>query len=252
MTQVIADIGVRHGLFTVRSTSRSHVGRVRAINEDRVFDDTAGGVWAVVDGMGGHSGGDLAAQPAVAHLRGAVAPPRPGTPRRIREARTAANTLINERNTRLGLDAGATAVAATLADEVLEIIWAGDSRAYRLGDENLEPLTRDHSVVQQLVDRGLLTPAMADVHPHANVVTRALGVDADLPLDTVSVRVMPGMEPRARFLLCSDGLSRSLRAEDSRPDLALDALADRMIANALRRDGTDNASLVLIEVERRR
>ena len=245
-----AESDFRHGPFIVRSASRSHVGRVRAINEDRVFDDAAAGVWAVVDGMGGHRGGDLAAQTVVDSLRRTVAQ-RPVTPASIREALIVANALIGERNRRLRLDAGATAVSATLAGDALAVAWAGDSRAYRFCDGGLQQLTRDHSLVQQLVDRGLITPAMAEGHPQANVVTRALGVDADLALDETTVRVTPGAAP-ARFLLCSDGLSRSLRDEDATIDLSMNALADRLMANALRRDGTDNASLLLIEIAHRR
>lgn len=107
-------------------------------------------------------------------------------------------------------------------------------------------------MVQQLVDRGLLTPAMAERHPQPNVVTRALGVAADLALDETSVRPMLGMGLPSRFFLCSDGLSRSLRDEGALPDLGIDALADRSITNALVRDGTDNASLILIEIDRQR
>lgn len=224
--------------YRLRSVSRSHVGRVRMVNEDRVFDDAGAGVWAVVDGMGGHSGGDLAAQQVVACLRDAS-----GTPQGVRDALHAANALIHARNQRLRLDAGATAVAATFAADRLEIAWAGDSRAYRLGDGRAELLTHDHSLVQQLVDAGLLTPALAERHPQANVVTRALGVDADLALDTVAAEAREG-----RFLLCSDGLSRSLREEDMEGALSLEALADRLLATALDRDGSDNISLVLIEI----
>ncbi|HEU0043932.1 PP2C family protein-serine/threonine phosphatase [Sphingomonas sp.] len=222
--------------------SRSHVGRVRAINEDRVFDDAEAGVWAVADGMGGHSGGDLAAQQVVTCLRRATEI-TPLTQHAIRNALLAANGDIHARNKRLGLDAGTTVVTAVLADGWLEISWAGDSRAYRLRDGRAELLTHDHSLVQQFVDAGLLTPAQAETHPHANIVTRALGVDANPALDTVRVEV--GAD---RFLLCSDGLSRSLRIDDFPAELPLAALGDRMIANALERDGSDNVSLVLIEI----
>lgn len=231
------------GRFLVRSTSRSHVGRIRVVNEDRILDDAASGVWAVFDGMGGHRGGDLAAQQGVDSLRQAISGPGHLAPHRVRDALAAANGLIQGRNQTLGVDAGATAVTATLIDGTLEIAWAGDSRAYRLGDARAEQLTRDHSVVQQLVEAGLLTPAMADAHPQANVITRALGVASVLELETISVEAGIG-----RFLLCSDGLSRSLRNDDIDPELTLAELADRLIANALQRDGTDNISLVLIEV----
>lgn len=228
---------------SVHSVSRSHVGRVRLVNEDRIFDDAAAGVWAVADGMGGHSGGDLAAQQVVDCLRQTVASSSPIASGDVHQALLAANRLIHGRNQQLRLDAGATAVAACLADGWLDIAWAGDSRAYRLRDGRAELLTHDHSLVQQLIDAGLLTPIMAERHPQANVVTRALGVEADLAMDTVRVEADAG-----RFLLCSDGLSRSLREEDFSADMDLVALADRLVANALERDGTDNVSLVLIQI----
>lgn len=219
-----------------RSVSRSHVGRVRAINEDRVFDHAEAAVWAVADGMGGHSGGDLAAQEVVNALRTAI------LPEGVLDALHAANAAIHARNRRLHLDAGTTVVAAALAGGQLTISWAGDSRAYRLRDGHAEQLTHDHSLVQQLVDASLLTPAQAETHPHANIVTRALGVDADPELETVRVQAAGD-----RFLLCSDGLSRSLRPGDFADRPTLDMLADRLVANALERDGSDNLSLVLIE-----
>lgn len=222
-----------------RSASRSHVGLVRKINEDRVLDDPAAGLWAVVDGMGGHSGGDLAAQAVVDALRRSV-PPLTGVS--VCDALQAANATIDARNRRLRLDAGATAVTALLTADGLAIAWAGDSRAYRLHDGRAEQLTHDHSVVQELVDAGLITPAQAETHPHANMVTRAVGVRSAVLLDR---RVVPA---QGRFLLCSDGLSRSLRDGDVNTELPLDRLADALVANALARDGSDNLSLVLIDI----
>lgn len=239
MTAVAADCR-----YHLQSASRSHVGRVRQINEDRVFDDADAGVWAVADGMGGHSGGDLAAQQIIDCLRQAVAGSQPITPRSVTEALHAADDLIRIRNRRLRLDAGATVVAATFDDGTVEIAWAGDSRAYRVRDGKWAQLTHDHSVVQQMVDAGLLTPAMAECHPQAHIVTRALGVHDTVCLDTVRCAMAEG----DRLLLCSDGLSRSLDVRNTCHDLPLTALADHLVAAAIERDGTDNVSLVLIEI----
>ena len=224
-----------------RSVSRTHVGRVRLINEDRVLDDPAARLWAVADGMGGHSGGDLAAQQIVDSLRQtALHPVSPDTAARALQG---ANGQIHARNRRLGLEAGATVVMAVLAHDGLEITWAGDSRAYRIGAAGAELLTHDHSVVQQLVDAGTISPEMAERHPYANVVTRALGIDPDLVLDSITAIPCAG-----RFLLCSDGLSRSLRDEDLSAETSLEQLADTLLASALARDGSDNISLILIEI----
>ncbi|QDZ09221.1 serine/threonine-protein phosphatase [Sphingomonas panacisoli] len=227
---------------TITSVARSHVGLVRIINEDRVFDCPDRGVWAVADGMGGHAGGDLAAQAVIDRLRLLTAGEGMIRFTDMLVALGQANGDIRQRNERFGAAAGTTVVAAMIQDGTAHVAWAGDSRAYRLRGGGLELLTRDHSVVQELVDAGLLTPDRAERHPQSHVVTRALGVDDDPRLQTVSIRLLPG----DRLLLCSDGLSRSLAAGDADSE-AIDRLADRMLANALARDGSDNVSLILID-----
>lgn len=226
----------------MKSTSRSHVGLIRRINEDRVFDWSDGGIWAVADGMGGHRGGDLAAQSVIDALRvlqrwdGAV------TNAAMVSALEDANERIVARNADQGEQAGATVVAACVQGATLHLAWAGDSRCYRVRDGALELLTRDHSVVQELIDAGLLTPEAAARHPQANVITRVLGIAPRCDIARHTVAIATG----DRFLLCSDGLSRSLAPTD-RIDQATDAAADRLIEDALRRDGSDNISLVLID-----
>ena len=229
----------------VRSVARSHVGLVRIINEDRVFDCPERCVWAVADGMGGHAGGDLAAQAVIDRLRSLAASTRPIRFTDMLVALGQANGDIRQRNDRLRISAGATVVAVMIDGTNAHIAWAGDSRAYRLRPSALALLTHDHSLVQELVDAGLLAADRAEGHPQSHVVTRALGVDDDPRLQTVSVRLNPG----DRLLLCSDGLSRSLLPADSTDD-AIELLADRMIANALARDGSDNVSLALVDFQR--
>lgn len=222
-----------------RSASRSHVGLVRAINEDRVLDAPAAGLWAIADGMGGHRGGDLAAQTAIDALRRLTEDVV--TSAGVRAALAAANDRIVERNRALGLDAGTTVVVALLDGDRAHIGWVGDSRAYRLSGGGAELLTRDHSVVQELVDAGLLTAQLAERHPKANVVTRALGVTDALEVEWRTVPWLAG----DRLLLCSDGLSRSLL-----PDIAaqpVERMADDLLAGALARDGSDNVSLIVAE-----
>lgn len=229
--------------FAGESVARSHVGRVRAINEDRVFDCPDHGLWAVADGMGGHAGGDIAAQTIVTALRAVVAGgDAPGAPAMIRAIHTA-NAAIVARNAALGSDAGSTVVAAQIApDATATIAWVGDSRAYLVRGGAVRQLTHDHSFVQDLIDAGLLSVEAAARHPRANVVTRALGVALALDVATVAVALLPG----DLLLLCSDGLSRSLDDRDLAAAGSLAALADTLIANALARDGSDNTSLVAI------
>ena len=221
----------------VRSTHRTHVGRVRQVNEDRVLDRPDRRLWAVADGMGGHSAGDRAAAAAIDAL-GEL--PAPVTASAILGALDAANGRIAAEAERGG--SGTTIVVAWADGARLRLFWAGDSRAYRVRDGRASALTRDHSLVQELVDGGLLSEAEAERHPQANVVTRALGIAASVAIETAECDLAAG----DLILLCSDGLSRSLGPRDFTPGLDLGIQADRLLMNALQRDGSDNASLVLV------
>lgn len=227
------------------SLSRSHVGRVRKVNEDRVLDRPDRALWAIADGMGGHRGGDIAAELAVAALRGLADDPAPITPAAIRQALEGANDAIFARGAAAGGVIGSTVVALHIAGGEAWIFWVGDSRAYRSETGVWLQMTRDHSLVQQLVDGGLIDSSQAARHPQANVITRALGVDTAVQIETLCRPTAAG----EIFLLCSDGLSRSLE-----PNLPADfgstgeALADEILAGALERDGSDNISFALVAV----
>lgn len=136
---------------------------------------------------------------------------------------------------------GTTIVAAWLRENGLELFWAGDSRGYRLRSGKWELLTRDHSVVQQMVDSGAIPASAAAGHPKANVITRALGVDRDVAVDHLVTSLRPG----EAVMLCSDGVSRTFSGqilEAPSPEIFARLLLDE----ALSRDGSDNASLVLV------
>lgn len=226
---------------TLQSVARTHVGHVRAVNEDRVLDLPAAGLWAVADGMGGHQSGDVAAQIAVDALADLAGSGRDLCGDDILATLQCANTRIYDRFPDTERRSGTTIVAALLTDGALEIFWAGDSRAYqrRSGIWNL--LTRDHSVVQQMVDAGALSPSAAASHPKANVITRALGVHAEVVID----RLVTTFGAGDAIMLCSDGVSRSLRLQTPGAASA-EALAQSVLDQALVHDGSDNASLVLI------
>lgn len=225
----------------VVSVALTHVGHVRAVNEDRILNLPEAKLWAVADGMGGHDSGDVAAQMAVDVLQNAVSDGTTPGGDEIVAALQSANRLIYDRYAYAERRSGTTIVAALLHEGLLEIFWAGDSRAYRLRAGKWTLLTRDHSVVQQMVDAGALPQAAAANHPKSNVITRALGVDDKVDIDRTATEFLPG----DMVLLCSDGVSRTLSNEKPSAQ-SLSLVAQSLLDRALARDGSDNASLVLI------
>jgi len=194
-----------------RSASYSHVGMVRQINEDACLELPDAGHWAVADGMGGHAAGDYVASLIVDTLR--RIPPSDSLAiysNALRTRLAEVNAAVREEAANRGVTMmGSTVVLLAVRGDSATCLWAGDSRLYRLRDGQLESISRDHSYVQDLQDSGLLSEAEARVHPRANIVTRAIGVEAQLELSMSNFQVLPGDS----FLLCSDGLNKT--AEDA-------------------------------------
>lgn len=228
-------------MAAIQSVSLTHVGVVRTVNEDRVLNLPDANLWAVADGMGGHHSGDVAAQIAVDALENVARNGEALCGEGILAALQSANRLIYDRYANTERRSGTTIVAAWLNEAILEIFWAGDSRAYRLRAGQWELLTRDHSVVQQMVDAGALPPSAAANHPKSNVITRALGVDNQVAIDRIATEFVVG----DIVLLCSDGVSRTF-AFQSPHAASTETFAQSLLDHALARDGNDNASLVLI------
>lgn len=230
--------------------SRTDVGLRRKVNEDSILVRTDRGLWAVADGMGGHEAGDVASTkvteallnlPIVYSLDELVEGASEALSRVNRELIAIAASRDSESTI------GSTVVGLAIAGPQFRCFWAGDSRAYRVRDGQIVQLTRDHSLVQRLVDAGMLAPAEAEHHPNSNVVTRAVGVADQLAVDIVGGDAMPG----DRFLLASDGLTRMVDDSELLQELASDDMegaADRLIQIVLSRGAPDNVSIVLIKV----
>ena len=233
------------------SFAGSDVGLVRSGNEDSYFCGRT--VFAVADGLGGHQGGEVASAAAVEPLA-ALDGREFAEPGEAAEALAAAiregNAAILERAAGdPGLwGMGTTVTAAALAGERhLQLAHVGDSRAYLLRDGSLEQLTTDHTVVGELVRRGRLTPEQAAIHPERSILTRAVGLDPRVPVDTPDpVELRDGDQ----VLLCSDGLTEAV--DDDRITELLSAGADgeaacrSLIDAANAAGGPDNITVVLL------
>lgn len=194
----------------LRSWATTHPGAKRKHNEDAYVDRPDLGLWAVADGAGGHHAGEVASGMIAEALntlpKGLSGGSLLATVRtRIEETHQALRDLAAQRGPNVTV--ASTVVVLLARGEHFACLWAGDSRAYLLRDGELRQISHDHSLVQELVDSGALAPEEAERHPRANVITRAVGADLDeFALDKVSGRLLPG----DRFLLCSDGLSKTV------------------------------------------
>lgn len=236
------------------SAAYTHVGRVRKINEDSFLElphlSDEAGLWSVADGMGGHEAGDFASQTIVEKLRAITAPPsQDALLGSIRQALMQANQTLQmvsakkyQRQT-----IGSTVVVFAVYRQHGSVIWAGDSRIYRLRGGQLQQLTHDHSHVQEMVDRGLISEQEAQHHPMSNVITRAVGSQNVLELDVASFPLQPG----DTYMLCSDGLSKMLEEHEIARCLAQSnsyTSAQALIQAALERGADDNVTTAVVNI----
>lgn len=226
----------------------SDVGRVRKANEDSYYVRSP--LFVVADGMGGAQAGEVASQIAVESFKdpldGTVAP----EPRMAKVVRTANHEIHNKSNSGDEFKGmGTTITALLLGDDELTIAHVGDSRAYRLRDGDLERLTRDHSLVGEMVRRGAITEAEAEVHPQRSILTRALGPEDDVEIDTLSHGVRSGDV----YLICSDGLTgmvdEATIAEQMGSGSSMQEIAETLIRKANENGGVDNITVVAFKVD---
>jgi serine/threonine protein phosphatase PrpC len=229
------------------------VGRTRSGNEDSYFCGRT--VFAVADGLGGHQGGEVASAAAVEPLA-ALDGRDLATPAEAAEALAGAiaeaNSAILERAAAdpslWGM--GTTVTAAAVAGDLLQLAHVGDSRAYLLRDGTLDQRTTDHTVVGELVRRGRLTPAQAAIHPERSILTRAVGLDPRIPVDTPDpIDLLPGDQ----ILLCSDGLTEAVADPQITEILSThpdgNAACTALIDAANDAGGPDNITVVLLRAE---
>ncbi len=236
--------------FAFRTAMISHVGLARELNEDGVIARPEIGLWAVADGMGGHGGGDVASRAVVEALKSltpqASAPDLLGAfEQRIMSVNAELRALARTRGAAV---MGSTLAALMVHGPNFACVWCGDSRVYLRRGAGLSQVSRDHSEVQELIERGVLDKEEARIWPRRNVVTRALGVVDQPELEIVDGPVHAG----DRFLLCSDGLNVHLADDEIANLLAAgnpEKARDDLLALTLQRGASDNVSLIVVDVE---
>jgi PPM family protein phosphatase len=230
------------------SAGTTDAGRKRRRNEDAFVHDPP--LFAVADGMGGAQAGEVASRLAAAAFREFHEADELDPEERVAAIIQEANRRIYERarSDAQASGMGTTITAALLVGNAVAVGHVGDSRAYRLRGDRLEQLTEDHSLVADLVRSGRLTAAEADTHPQRSVITRALGTDPEVDVDTFTVDAEPGDV----FLLCSDGLTTMVADEEITETIrAADDLAQAtkaLVKVANRAGGEDNITVVLFSL----
>ncbi len=235
--------------FLFDAAQQTHVGQVRKVNQDASLIDM--GVFAVADGMGGHAAGDIAAALAVEELGKVIR--MAGVEDLVSAVKDANKAITRRAASDIELQGMGTTVVALASyiegdAQYLALVNVGDSRGYRFRDGVLEQLTEDHSLVADLVRDGMLRPDQAEQHPQRNVITRALGIDDNVQVDSWVHTPVVG----DRFLLCSDGLFNEVPvpeiaqvlAEEPWPEDAVDKLVD--MANE--GGGRDNITVLIVDV----
>lgn len=222
-----------------RSAATSDVGKVRKANQDSFIERTEVGIWAVADGVGGHSHGEVASR----MVCDAVADVTPNSGfsdviAAVRERLDRVNEyLVRQADDDESRRSGSTVVVLLTRGSRCAVLWAGDSRVYRLRNGRLAQLTRDHSVAES---------GAAGTDHDSHGITRAVGGDAELTLDEIQDRVQVG----DRFLLCSDGLTREVRDEQIQTRLAtgdIRAAAAALVSAALENGARDNVTALIVE-----
>ena len=243
----------------IKSVSKTDIGRLRQLTQDFVFTSelplgALDNLFLVADGMGGHKAGDYASKCAVETVIQMCSESKG------KRMVSAISDAINEANTRIRRKAmedenmvgmGTTMVLATVSDDTLTVANVGDSRLYIVSDENtITQITRDHSLVEEMVRMGGIDRVSARNHPDKNIITRAIGATGNVNIDFFEVPLKDGDV----ILMCSDGLSNMiddkeiLKIVSSEEDI--EESAAKLIETANSNGGSDNISVVLIKYER--
>ena len=233
------------------SACETHPGKVRNVNQDAYLDLPELGIWAVADGMGGHEAGEIASRTIVDELR------LVNEPRDIHSFANEIKTRLQTANDKLRQLAnqqyknntiGSTIVVLAAFGQQCAFLWVGDSRVYRMRNGVFEQITKDHSMIEDYIDQGLLTPEQAATSSIANVLTRAVGAEDDLEVDCR----IDTMHDSDVYLLCSDGLYREVSDEKIMYSMSIadcDNSAKHLLNLALEGGAKDNITVSVVRIK---
>lgn len=235
------------------SSGLTHTGLIRTRNEDSFICLPEQNLWVVADGMGGHDSGDFASSTITQQAaKFRQQPTLDASILLLEENLMHSNDIIHQKAIKLGNQStiGSTVASLYTWKNLAFVLWAGDSRVYRYRDKTLTRLTEDHSFVEELVRMGKIDAAQAESHPAANVVLKAVGIEADLTVDMDYYEI----NENDLYILCSDGLYKDLSEEKitqilDNQDLSLEQLNQQLIDAALEMGGSDNCTVVLVKAE---
>lgn len=233
------------------SSAATHCGAVRNMNEDAFLNRDNDGLWVVADGMGGHDAGEVASAMITATLaRVDVEQPLPDLVDALEDSLLEVHQKIRtySRTHCEGRTMGSTVVSLLLRESVGVCLWAGDSRLYRYRDHRLQQVSDDHSQVNEMLARGMITAEEARHHPASNVITRAVGASETLYVDITLVELRRGDV----YLLCSDGLYGAISEGNMvrhlrNPDM--ESCTQGLIEDALKAGARDNVTVVTVQIQ---
>lgn len=234
----------------ISTASKTHVGNVRAHNEDSlaVRDDLF--LWVIADGMGGYSAGEVASAIAVDHIVNCSVSGK-SLPESVQEAHY--EICRAKKDGRGAAEMGTTVVALRFVDRTYEVAWVGDSRAYLIQNGKIRQLTKDHTLVQQYVDLGVISDNEARTHQQKHILTQALG---SIHTDNINIGFKTGkIRHNDRFIICSDGLTQYVDDIDisillsTSNEIQIVQQIESIVSICLENGGSDNISLIVVDVQ---
>lgn len=232
------------GKYKLKANGLSDVGRVRQNNEDNFYCGSEN-IFIVADGLGGHSAGEVASEMTVKHVSG-------GKPQNIEDLVqliAEANNNVYTEAKNIGNDMATTISAMLISENKAFIAHVGDSRIYLVRDDKVYCITDDHTPVMESLRAGLITVEQAKVHPLKHMLSRTIGTHSEVEIDTIVIDLGAG----DIFVLCTDGLSNLLEEEDIydvvKGSKDPEDTAKNLVAMANHRGGTDNVTVVVVEIE---